>query len=152
MYPYCVSLGIHLFFTGGNRLHIYMADLILAGKTMVNYMGRELELEHSLESTTGFLTIRQVRSNKDGEQFQSKFYVKGEGHRTLRQCVSAVEAATLYAAYKAGFISLPPKGLSKAKCRKTAVCLPLLPRSCIAPASSLPRGAGGQRGQGAARG
>ena len=60
-----------------------MADSILAGKTMVNYMGRELELEHSLESTTGFLTIRQVRSNKDGEQFQSKFYVKGEGRRTL---------------------------------------------------------------------
>ena len=45
-----------------------MSDIV-SGSTRVRYMGRELELEQSLDSHSGFKNVRQVRPNKQGPQF-----------------------------------------------------------------------------------
>ena len=54
-----------------------MGDIV-AARTRVVYLGHELELEHSLESKTGFKGVREVRGNKEGARFQAKVYVQGQ--------------------------------------------------------------------------
>ena len=104
-----------------------MGDIV-AGSCRASYFGHELSLELSMEKgSTGFKNVRKVRSNKAGECFQAKFYVRGEGWRTLPTKPTAGEAATEYAAYLAGLIQLPPKEARRNKRRSSQVRLaPLL--------------------------
>ena len=99
-----------------------MGDIV-AARTRVVYLGHELELEHSLESKTGFKGVREVRGNKEGARFQAKVYVQGQGPRVLPSRPSAAEAATDLAAFNAGLLGMAPKALRNSR-RSKEVSLP----------------------------